>query len=213
MSIQSIQQQLGRNRGKSTVLGVLTVVLAIMGIRAVQSFLPQKAEGMPTARTGTLPQEEPAAPTAPTDLEKKARTSQALWSVLRDKRGLEAPAAFHFDSSYYNLDPAKAREREALAAEHSSPIVTTKSWGDSTDQQVQTAREVRVREQARVLVLQTTILGEDPRAIISVAGSTRYVRAGEMINGFKILAIVGREVTIQKDGVTLGLGMGSEGRP
>ena len=41
MSMRTSQQQLGKNRGKTTVLGTLTVVLVIMGVKAVQNMAPR----------------------------------------------------------------------------------------------------------------------------------------------------------------------------
>jgi len=212
MSMKSIQQQLGRNRGKTAVLGILTAVLAVMGFKAVTSMMPQSASAMLPANRSGAPGAESPRPLPDNDLEKKARESQMLWSVLREKRGLEADVAFRFDPTYYNVDPARQRERD-LVNERITPV-PEKSDHISTDQQLATVREAHVRDQARTLTLQTTILGQTPSAVIATGGNSRLVHVGETISGFKVVAIEGRVVQIEKEGITLGLRMDvNESRP
>src|SRR5579862_1096527 len=102
MSLRSIQQQMSRNRGKTAVLGALTVVLVVVGVKSAIVMAPQRASAMlPGPRDGG----QAAAPGTESGAEtrKHTRESQMLWSVLREKRGLEADVAFRFDPSYYSL--------------------------------------------------------------------------------------------------------------
>jgi hypothetical protein len=203
MALKKFQQQLSKNRGKTTVLGALTVVLAVMGFKAFQSMQPQRASAMSPPRN-TPAADGPRA--ADSELDKHARESLALWNLLREKRGLEADVAYHFDPTYYNLDPARQREHDPVIDRMVIPV-PEKSGGKSTDQQIEQSHEAHIRDLARSFVLQTTILGPEPKALISVGGNAQVVHLGETINGFKIIAIDGRMVQIQKEGVTLGLKM------
>jgi hypothetical protein len=64
-------------------------------------------------------------------------------------------------------------------------------------------KQEMIRAEARKLSLQSTLLGSSPRAMISRV----LVSVGEKIQGFELVEIRSRQVTLRKDGVTVILEM------
>ena len=64
-------------------------------------------------------------------------------------------------------------------------------------------RTLAIREEAKTLVLKSTVLGANPLAIIN----TGVYRVGDQVGDFQIKAIRARQIVVGKDGITLAVDM------
>ncbi len=98
-------------------------------------------------------------------------------------------------SQYSRLETVKNIDREAEAK-------SRLKQADDLEKE-KSSREARVRLQARRLQLQTTLLGDPPRAVINKTP----VELGQSIDGFEVTRISARQVTLVKEGIEVELEM------
>jgi hypothetical protein len=89
--------------------------------------------------------------------------------------------------------------RTATEAE-AEPLVENKSPAQPTDETLQAQA---VRQSALSLTLQTTILGENPRAVIN----GQVLRPGQSIQGFVLIRVMPRGVVLSRRGIEVTLEM------
>lgn len=98
-------------------------------------------------------------------------------------------------SQYSRLETIKNQDMEAAAK-------SRLKQADDMEKE-KSSREARVRLQARRLQLQTTLLGDPPRAVINKTP----VELGQSIDGFEVTRISARQVTLVKEGIVVELEM------
>ena len=184
---QRLIAELKRDKKRTAVMGVLFIVAVIVvGHRLIDSLSPSelRAAGEPGGTTAPAPNPLPIAtvvqrterPNAP---ERSAYVTQLDRTIRRD--------IFRPDPGLF---PAAGTQRTTDVR------VTTASARDDAAE-----RERAVREAARSLALQSTILGNRPTAIIN--GEVAAV--GSQIGGFCVVAIHRRSCDLEKDGVQIKL--------
>jgi hypothetical protein len=202
--LTNFKSQLQANKAKSALLGALLCVAAVVTVRNVLAPHPQITTAGPMRLLNTQADNtDPDMPTlSPKEMKEKLAESKALWQILRETRGVPPAQAFAFDPAYYNLDPSVAPPKV-------DPVVvqTAPSTAPNTAPKVavidEQARIAAVKDQARALVLQSTVLGAQPGAIIN----SGVFHLDDNIGGFRIVAIRARQVMVEKDGVTLAIEM------
>ena len=203
LSLDQIKRDFGKHRQKSAVLGVLSLVMAVFLVKAYFELRPQSASALPIA---DAPQDKGAvSEEAGMNPEEKLRQSRELWKLMREKRGVEDGVAFKFEPSYFPIDPTRrSMEPERVAVSDSPrPAVTS-------DEVLREAREREIREQARGLVVKSTVVGNSTSKPVAVINE-HILSVGDVISGFTITAIQAREVDFKKDGVTLAVKMADNG--
>jgi len=191
--IENFKRDIARNRGRSAVLGVLFVAMVLFSVRA---FLQLSAK--PVAASVLAPAFLPvtATPVSNADTLARVKESQELWQKLREKR-TTAPntaVAFRFDPSFYPAPVVSEVPKKTTAAPEPERTVPTIPDPNA-------AKRARIHEQARSLVVKSTMVGEgiaQPAAIIN----QKLLTIGQEINGFSITAIRAREVEVVKEGQT-----------
>jgi hypothetical protein len=208
MRLDELAIQLKENRGKSAVLGGLTLVLIVFVARFFVGGSPKlvgAASVMTPAPTIDVPTD------AASDADKKVAAAGALWTVLKEKRGLSAAEAFYFDPTFYTLDPDSKSARDAVL--QSTAVAQEKAAAakpvDAGDDAIRTARVqraallARVREDARSLIVQSTVVSNPPTAVINAG----IYGLNDQVNGFRIVSIRARQIIVEKNGITLAIQM------
>lgn len=197
MDLAYLKAQFARNRSKTAVLVVLVAVMVVLVVRLMVSSSPRSASATLQPGPAAMPMAVEPAPSSAeqADMEERVRQSQALWRILRESRGLTPAQTFTFDPSYFTLDPARhstaveAPPRpEYAGAERISPKVADAAVGPPRPT---SSEPVSVH-----LQLQSTVLGMNPIALINA----KIMHVGDRIEGFRIVAIQARQVTLEKDG-------------
>ncbi|MGN6370897.1 MAG: hypothetical protein ACTHN5_21800 [Phycisphaerae bacterium] len=205
LSLNQIKRDFAKHRKKSAVLGVLSLVMVGLFVKAYFELKPQAAAALPVTETpagaasAAVTGEEAAA-----NPEEKLAQSRELWKVMREKRGLDDAVAFKFEPSYFPIDPT----RRALEADHVVP--ETPRVAATSDEVLREMREREIREQARGLVVKSTVVGNATSRPVAVINE-HILSVGDVISGFTITAIQAREVDFKKDGVTLAVKMADNG--
>ncbi|HVS71182.1 MAG TPA: hypothetical protein VHQ47_08005 [Phycisphaerae bacterium] len=205
VSFESLKRELGRNRKRTSVLAALTVVMGALILRAYLQMSARPAAASPIAQPAAMPEDaadaEAGVPAA--DADKRLALSKSLWSVLRQVRGADAATAFKFDPSYFPRDPSRPAPAPVDAVPDPAPHAAARPLDD--DETVRRARMAAVREQAKDLVVRSTVVntGSKPVAVVN----DRIMSVGDTIDGFVITAIRAREVEFKKDDVTLPIKM------
>lgn len=188
--------QLKNSPAKGIALGVLSLVLVLLVVRATLGGSPKKADARlaPVGDAKSTTTAIVLTDNAAQELERSAAQSAALWKTLRAQRGISAHAAFRFDSAYYTVDPSKQNRNET-----SGKQIPNKSEMKTTD-----ALSMPVVPDMPSLTLQSTATGAHPTAVIN----SQILQIGDVIQGCKVVSIRAREVTVKKDGQTYTLEMG-----
>lgn len=197
--LDQLKSEFSKNRGKSLVLGVLTLALAFFGVRMVWDTSPRAATASVENRLTPRADGTSADPARSLEMEQKMREGAALWTVLREKRGLDASLAFNFESQYYTLDPARrivAAEPERVEA------VSNKNDGQMAKDDAR-SRLDKAEAEAKRLNIRAVMLGDDPAALIN----SELVHVGGRILGFTVKSIQERQVLLEKDGVVFKVDM------
>lgn len=195
MTLASLKQDFAKNRTKTFVLGVLVLVMAVLVGRLFIGSTPRAATAM-SDLVVPVPEADPA---AQVQIEQRLKQSRQLWQVLREKRGATPAETFLLDPAFYVRDASHI----SVPLQPRIEPITEKSPPKSVDEQVVAGRIAKLKEEASALHLQSTVMSETPLAVIN----SEILRVGEMIRGFRVVAIRARQVTLEKNGITLTLEM------
>ncbi len=210
--LEKLQSDFARNRGKALALGVLSVVMLVFVGKAVLDMTPRAASAAPSplvtpADAASLANARSA---ASSESEERIRQSQQLWHILREKRGVDVVASFSFDPAYFTLDPTRRPVVTVDPDNNISAITTQPSRALSSDEVDRRARATAIRDQAKSLVVRSTVVGGGrPVAVVN----EKILSLGDRIVGFEVVAIKAREVEFKKDGVVLAVKMADEAHP
>ncbi|HVX85877.1 MAG TPA: hypothetical protein VH253_13935 [Phycisphaerae bacterium] len=205
VSFESLKQELGRNRKRTSVLAALTVVMGALILRAYLQMSARPVAASPLGQRVGMPEApemgEDVVPAAEAD--KRLALSKSLWTVLRQVRGAEPATAFKFDPSYFPRDPSHPQPAPVEAAADPAPHAAARPMDD--DETERRSRMAAVRDEAKGLVVRSTVVntGSKPVAVVN----DRIMSVGDTIDGFVITAIRAREVEFRKDDVTLPIKM------
>ena len=142
------------------------------------------------------------------DAEERIRQSRELWKVLRDTRGgLGAETAFTFDPTFFPADPNQPVHVEPQHVETVDHLVAPVA--PNNEELERAAHISSIREQARQLVVHSTVVGNGRSQSIAVVNE-HILTVGDRISGFEITAIRAREVEFKKDGITLAVKMADD---
>jgi hypothetical protein len=207
-SLDQIKRDFVKHRKKTAILGVLASVMVLMFIKAGLEMRPRSAEGEPIAGAVNVAGEAPAEGTgeAVLNADERLKQSRELWRLMREKRGLEASLAFTFEPSYFPMDPSRR-----YVAEPDRVTTPEAPHAAVNSEEIERAARTReIREQARGLIVRSTVVGNGASKPVAVINE-HILTIGESISGFTITAIQAREVDFKKDGVTLAVKMADDG--
>ena len=191
MDTTNIREQFARNRGKSLLLAVLMVVMVGLVVRVVVNAQPRSAAAsLAVGNQGGSGASVVIDATAQKELVERVRQSQTLWKVLRERRGIAVGQLFSFEASYYTLDPNRRVSVEARPHQQTTMVPQVQRVEPDL------GPRLSLEEQVGRMQLQSTIMNADPVAVINA----RLLRGGDVIEGFRVVAIQAREVTLEKDG-------------
>ncbi len=181
---------------KSAILGGLGVLLVVMWVRLLAGNhgpAPAQAAPAPQFDVSTIGDDSSGA-------DERHAASQAP-SFLQWTRQPIAPVQRNLFAIPFDYYP---RDGSGVASELSDGSgfwdQLAKSMSAQADQQEQ--RQIlieNVRIKAASLVLQSTIMGNEPTAMV---GGT-MVREGGEVDGFRVLKIEARRITVEREGVQL----------
>jgi len=188
--------ELRHNRKKAVVLGVLALVACVLAIRLLfrQSSPADAGAAAPPAAApadGRLSAEPPAPEDyqAGGDEEADGQDRPIRRAILRD---LFAP-----NTDFFPPIRKKSRPRGAIASAQTRPVTS----------QEELRRQI-ILGQANGLALQCTMISSSPTAVIN----GRVLQIGGRINGFEVVDVTPHGCTVRKDGVSVVLKMGEQGR-
>ncbi|HEY4328901.1 MAG TPA: hypothetical protein VGN88_04135 [Phycisphaerae bacterium] len=199
--IDKFKRDIGQRPGRAAVLGVLTVALLAMSVRAFIEVHPRGAAG--SVATGEGAAEAPkgtANGSSAIEAEVKIKENRELWNTLREKKpqAVGAASAFTFDASYFTLDPST---RVTLVTPEKPEVIKPAAVPVTPMIDPEAMKQARIREQAKGLVVKSTSMGNgmsEPMAIVN----QQLLTVGQTILGFEITAIRAREVEFKKEGQT-----------
>lgn len=189
--VARLQAEVKRDPKKAAILGILVVVFLIVGVREVARRAG--SPGSSSAATVTTSAQPAANTTAGAAAGHKALESKGAGesydlAVLRVSRDIFTP-----DEEYFPAPEPKTREKP-------KPKPGLRVMDPNAAAQ---AARLQVIAQAATLVLQTTVIGERPTALIN----GRIVRIGDTIAGFKVVDINSRSCQLERDGIRVALDM------
>jgi hypothetical protein len=202
LSLDKIKRDFARHRRKSAILGVLTLVMVGLFVKAYFEIRPPAASASVVAATDSSPSAASSDDTVISP-EERLRQSRELWKVLREKRGVDASIAFCFEPSYFPVDPSHR-------SDDSRPLPDAGRVAANTEEMQRMERERAIREEARGLVVKSTVVGNATSRPVAVVNE-HILTVGDVISGFTITAIQAREVDFKKDGITLAVKMADNG--
>lgn len=185
---QRLVVELGRDKKKTVILAVLLVVALVAIGRLLTSGQPARVQAAVAVPPVVAAQPTSAAMTGE-DLavqEKSARRDAYMETFARKiSRDLFQPNTDFFPP-----------------VQEVAPKATAKV--EAADENIaELQRRGQVQAQARSLVLQSTILGTVPTAIIN----GKVLRSGEWVSGFEVMEITTHTCSVRKNGVTVVLEM------
>jgi len=192
-----ISAELGRDKKKAALLGVVILVGAIFGFRVL-------VKGSPAGASAA------ALVSAPSGLSGGADRQAAL-GPQGDAANRETRRVTYIKQLNYDFD----RDLFAVNADYFPPPPKPLAAGPrvvlSGDPNAEEIQRL-MQNEAKALALQSTMVGTTPIAIINGPdsdGKTRpqVLRVGETINGFKVTQISCQSCTIKKNDVTILLEM------
>lgn len=202
MNLQQLKSEFQRNKAKSLVLGGLVLVLIGFGVKAVFELRPRHA-------AASAPTSEQPAVSIPAmqsgEIDQKVKQADALWQVMRTKRGIVPAAAFRFrpeGTEYTMLVQPRPRNTDTQPAE--TPVAVAPKY--PTPEEIAREQERLIREQADTLVLHAVLMGDTPTVLMSARkADSKPARYGfnDEIEGFQILKIQERSVLVAKKGISV----------
>jgi hypothetical protein len=197
--VDRFKRDLGKNRGKAAVLGVLFVGMVATSLRAVLQLRAGTADASVSNRA-TVNTSDSRATAGPGDAAGRIRESQQLWQTLQrvNSSAIASSALFTFDGSFYPPLPPDLS--------HPAPVVAEPA--ESAPQPVVPAVDPealklsRIRKDSQALVVRSTVVGTDSSESMTIINQ-QLLQVGQSILGFEITAIREREVEFQKEGVAI----------
>jgi hypothetical protein len=182
--------ELKRDKKKTVVmLALFVVVLIVVAVRIIGNDGPTRARAA-VAPTVVPSTPAPQGPSPMVNIEPMQHAEDAP----NDDYIKRVDRTIRRDIFVPDLDQFPPQEPAAEV----KPVVTTTPSVDEEETKVR-----GVIAQAQALVLQSTILCQDPTAVIN--GKVLYI--GNQISGFEIVEIRARSCDVRKDGVTITLSM------
>jgi hypothetical protein len=204
-AFEKLKRDFAKHRVKTIVLGVLAVVMAVFVVKAFNEMRPRTV----AAASPLLIAESITDGTGVSAEDAAARIKQSrdLWKILRESRGMDAESAFKFDPTYFALDPKSVIQHET---DRVQPVAKTgPQVSENTEQMERDARVSGIREEARGLIVRSTVVGSGNSKPVAVIND-RILGVGDRILGFEITAIQAREVEFKKEGITLAVKMAED---
>ena len=200
------KRDMRKNRGKATVLGVLFVGMVGMSVRAFFQLQPQAADGAVIPSAVDAADKTLAGSAA--SFEGRKKDSEQMWHHLRDvsPTALAIESTFAFDKSAYPELPDLNRPTAVVkvASTQSASSQPTNTMAENAAARAKETKRIKdIVEEARTkLSVKGTIVsggGTEPVTLVN----QKYLRVGEVVNEFEIIAIRENEVEFQKEGVTV----------
>ena len=179
---EKMVRQLAANKTRLSLVIVLVVLTLLMWGRLMLKKLPRNVIARPAAAAASPAGATPSLTVVP------STRDDTVYVDLPDRLGRDL---FDLDVQAYRRVPEPVEV----------PARGGKSLFELADDRLTVAG--RVRAAARDLVLQTTVLGDQPRAMIS----GEFLEVGQRINGLELRKVTDREVVLTQDGVEVRLGM------
>lgn len=187
---QNFRRQLIADKRKLIAMAMLGGFAMLLWGRLLLRDVPRTAVADPKADNRQAANDAASQTTGTTPLGVLPRPDVKV--VLHDRVRHDL---FKFQAGYFPQDQAK----------QISQINADKSPSETTDQKEQHERLIQsVRTAAQSLKLQSTLLGAQRRALIN----NELLSPGQKINGFELMTVGPRQVTLQCEGVTVVLEMG-----
>ena len=186
-----IKKQLLADKRKLTMMLMLGGFAMLLWGRLLLRNVPRTAVADPKANPTTRLAGADSKDASTTD-KTPAKPAPVVYVNLFDRVSRDL---FQFHDGFY---PKEQTDEE--------PSVTqAKSADQTTDEQEQQRLRIEaVRQAAGQLKLQSTLLGRNSRALIN----GELLKPGQQINGFELIAVGPRQVTVRRDGVEVVLEMG-----
>ena len=189
---QRFVAELKRDKKKATLLALLALVCLVVGIRAAAKM----------SSAGAAP------PPAPAETPEHAGGADLLSLAARIEDRPGGPSRLDGWVSKRPADGSVVRDLFVGSMEgYAKAEKATRDKRDTgpTAAEAEMLREKKIRARAAGLKLQSTMLGSHPAAIIN----SKLVRAGEFIDGFRVVEIQAKYCLLECDGVPVRLGTGS----
>ena len=186
---QRVRKAIAADPKKSSLMGVLAVIMVFLWIRM--------GSNGPAAATASFIRRSVAAIADPLSQFPRAPSSNPVLDWLAEPRRPVDRNLFAVHLDYY----ARAADHGGVADSSEDP---EKSASEAADQNRE--RQIlleNLQTQAAKLKLQTTVMGPTPSALVN----GELVRAGDTVEGFKVVKIEPRRIVVEQDGVVLEIGM------
>jgi len=185
---QRLVAELRADRKKAVVLAGLAGVLLLLGVRMVVQRLggPDEAQAAPPVAKAT-----------------SAAAQDGAGGRAGASEATHRPRPLPVEPQPITRDLFQANEMYFPKVDPRLTKTQVEEPPDAPPQDPQRLLREAIRAQARTLLLQATISGRRPAAIINDTMVTR----GETVAGFRVTKIAAESVTVEKDGVTLVLYM------
>lgn len=197
-SLGRLLDELKRDKKKSAVLAVLTVVALVMGIRALGSGTPAPAKAMiaapPLSSAGSIAAAQSVStPAGNADL---SSSGEVLSEQRREQYIFSIDRRINRDIFAVKLDQFPLQAAVVI-----QPAASEPASQPAVDPAV--AQRQEILAQAELLALQSTICGKAPTAIIN----DRVLTTGDSIQGFTVVDIQDQACVVRKNDVTLTLNL------
>ena len=197
-SLGRLLDELKRDKKKTAVLAVLTVVALVMGIRALGSGTPARAKAMvaapPLSSVGsTASAQSVSTPAANADL---TSSGELLAEQRREQYIFSIDRRINRDIFAVKLDQFPLQASVVV-----QPVASEPASQPAVDPAVAERQETLA--QAETLALQSTICGKVPTAIIN----DRVLTTGESIQGFTVVDILDQACVVRKNDVVVTLNL------
>ncbi len=187
MDLQSVWKQLAKDKRKLGLMMALLCFAMLLWGRLLLKDVPRTANAEPAAvvkAPATEDKEDDVADN--TAVDRPVVLVQLMDRVQRDP--------FNFNRSYYPIPKGD------VPGDDGPTKLTVNSSDDSNDRR---EAESSVRAAAQHLTLQSTLLGNQPRAVINGV----LMAPGELIQGFELKSVRSRAVTVVRNGFVIELEM------
>jgi hypothetical protein len=196
MNIARLKAELLKNKTKTAVLGGLVVVLGIFGVKAYFEVSPNSA-GASVSITESPTHSSSATSLKSGEIDQKMAQAEELWKIMRTKRGIAPAKAFVLNAEANNYTRTYVPQPIPAATTENEPVKLATIPQGPTAEQLEKMKIDAVSAEAKQLVLQAVLNGDNPTALIN----QKRLGVGDLISGFKVIAIEDRKVRAVKDGV------------
>ncbi len=199
--LRELKLQAQASPQKAGIFVVLCAVLAVIGGKQMLGAGPSRAtaqEALAEAKEQVLGLSDLA----------ELDTGTHVIRVPKPESGLRD--LFHFDARIFpppvQAEPETENSAKSDVRSDDPPTVSAFSSGQ---------RAAEIRTEAERFRLRSTLLGAQPIAVIAIGGGpsgqrSEMLRIGEAIEGFELIEIQQRSVTVEKDGVRVRLNIASD---